>query len=169
MSAITTATIVGIAAAGASAGATVYAAKKGASAAKDAAAQQTSAADKALAAQKESYATQRQDFDPFRQAAGGAVNRLQQQSAQPRMTFVPGQQATLGNPMGAQMPQNPGQGGSGPTMQPQPMPGKAQGPMLPQGQPQGQMVLMQGPDGSKRPVPAHVVPQLQQRGFQVIQ
>lgn len=184
MSAITTATIIGISAAAASTGATVYAAKKGANAAKDAARQQTDAAEKALETQRESYATQRQDFSPYQRAGNEALQRLQDMGRGPRNTFDPGApMRTLGNPTGPGSGNTsianarPGSGGMGQMgmNSSQAPPG---GPIAAQGMAQGgppssplqgqQMVLMQGPDGAKRPVPANVAEQLKQRGFTVV-
>lgn len=193
MSAITTSIIIGVTAA--SAGAQLYAAKKGADAAHEAAGMQSDAANKALAAQRSAYDQQRQDFSPYAQAGQAALGRLQQQSAQPRMGFVPGQQASLGQPMPQQQPAQPqgqmatpgqmgSKGGIGASMQGGQVgnvtPGGDMGAMqAAQGaagvtggaqiaKPQTGMVVMQGPDGAKRPVPSSVVPQLQQRGFQVV-
>lgn len=170
MSAITTATVVGITAAAGSAGASIYAAKKGSDAAKNAAATQSAAAQKALDFQKQQYAQVQQNFDPYRQAGASALGRLGTQATTPAPVFQPGQPqpsfASLGNPMGGQMPQQ----GMGQAI---PNPQVGQSPAMMQGGQQGQqggqgMVLMLGPDGSRRPVPAQVAQQLTQRGFKVI-
>jgi hypothetical protein len=139
----------------------------GSSAAKNAAKTQADSAKEALAVQQQMYQQQRQDFQPYQQAGTGAVGRLTERAGQAYPQFQPGGTASLGNPSG--MPQQAAQGVPRGTIAPSGMPGQGQGPMSPQGAPQGpQMVLMQGPDGSRRPVPANVAQQLTQRGFRVI-
>lgn len=165
---VAVAVVAGIAAAG-----TITAAKMQSNAAKDAAATQTAAGNKALAAQQTAYQTQRQDFSPYQQAGVSSLGRLNQQAQQPGPQFNPnGPPASLGNPMGGQMPPNPGQQHPGGRMAPQGMPqqgpppsmapGPSQQQQLGQQQapPTGKMVLLRAPDGSTRPFPEASVPQV---------
>ncbi len=173
---VATSTIIAVSVAGASVASQQIAAKKQRDAAKDAAATQTAAGDKALAAQQTAYQTQRQDFSPYQQAGQGALGRLNQRAGQQAPTFNPnGPQASLGNPMGGQMPpqqpQQPPGGQMGTPGMPQggPPPQAPQGPPPTQQQQLGQqqaprMVLMQGPDGSKRPVLKQMLTDAQARG-----
>lgn len=169
MSAITTATVVGISTAAAAAASSAYAAKKQAGSAREAAALESSAADKALAQQKASYEQHRQDMSPYQQAGAGALQRLQQQSAAPRQTFDPAQpQGQLRQPMpasmGALMPPPQGPPPAGGAMVPPGMPQGGPPQNAPQGPGGGQMVMMQGPDGSQRQVPAQLVQQFEAKG-----
>lgn len=157
MSAITTATIVGISAAAASAGTGIYAAKKGASAARDAAATQSAAADKALALQKEQYGQARQDFSPYQQQGAAALGRLGTMATAPRQTFNPGQPQMLG------MPPPQAQGAPGGLGTPWMAQSGGPPPMTPQG-PGGGLWTVQGPDGSTKQLPPNIAQQFISRG-----
>lgn len=165
---------------GASAAASIASAKIASNAAKNAAKTQSDAADKARTFAAQQYQQQRQDFNPYAQAGQASLGRLGAMANQQAPVFQPGQPqsfASLGNPMGGYQPPMPGMApnqtpanhydaplqGSSP-MVPQGQPGM-QGPPPPQGQ---QMVMMVGPDGSRRPVPANLVAQFQSRGARVI-
>jgi hypothetical protein len=167
-SAITTATIVGISAAAASAGSTIYAAKKASGAAKEAAATQSAAADKALAAQKQGYDQQRQDFSPYQQAGAAALGRLGQTAG----TYTGGVPQPGPPP---QMPQ-PSQGGLGSLGQPSmgnpspmgggPAPGSPQ--MPPQGAPGG-LVQVQAPTGEMAMLSPQAAQQAVAKGAKLVQ
>ena len=158
---VATSTIIAVSVAGASVASQQIAAKKQRDAAKDAAATQTAAGDKALAAQQTAYQTQRQDFSPYQQAGQGALGRLNQRAAAPPPQFNPnGPQASLGNPMGGQMPQSAPQQPPGGQMAPQGPPPTQQQQLGQQQAPTGKMVLLRAPDGSTRPFPEASVPQV---------
>jgi hypothetical protein len=159
----------------ASAGASMYAAHKQASAAKDAAATQGAATDKAVAVQREANA-------PYMQLGQQSANRLMQMpqqnytqaftgpggsnGAQAFQMPPQGSLAGLGRPPQGSMPQN------GPGLQTQPGPhvppngpqGQTLGAMGQQGPQAGQLVQMRAPDGSVKAVPPNVVAQLEARG-----
>jgi hypothetical protein len=185
MSAITTATIVGLSTAAARAGASVYAAKKGANAAKNAAATQSAAADKALAAQKEGYQQQRQDFSPYQQAGTAALGRLgatagtytggmpsqgpppmpppspPQGIPGPVMNQQGGGLASLGQSQG-QPPGGPPPGAPSPTSGIPPSPGGG----VPGG---GQMVRVQAPTGEVAMLPMAQAQAAVQKGAKILQ
>lgn len=126
-----------------SAGADVAKAAIASRAAGQAANTQSAAADKSLAFQQGIYGQQQQNFAPYLQAGQQALGRLGQQATAPPPTFRPGQPQQLGNlGMGAA---------------PQPPPG------------QNQMVLMEGPDRVRKPVPQQYVQQLIAKNFRVVQ
>jgi hypothetical protein len=152
---VATSTIIAVSVAGASIASQQLAAKKARDAARAAAATQQTAADEALGLQKSQYAQSRADFSPYQTAGAGAMSRLATQASAPTPSFRPGQPPQLG------MPQGP------PASSPM---GASPAPLMsspPAGAP-GQLVMMQGPDGAKRPVPPDVAKQLQTRGFTVV-
>lgn len=142
--ATSTAIAIGVGAAGAAS--SIASAKIQSNAAKNAAKTQTDAATQARNVQQQQYQQARQDFNPYQQAGIGSLGRLNASAGAPRQAFNPG--APSG---GFQMPQNPGSAPPG---------GATPGPAMPQQPP----VMMQGPDGSRRPVPANLVQQFEERG-----
>ena len=172
MSAITTGVIIAASTAAATAGASVYAAKKGASAAKDAAATQSAAADKSLAFQKEQFGAHQQAYAPYQQVGQQSLRGLSQGMApggqfnQPftQPFIAPGQTQPMYSP---QQPQT--LGGMAPPTGPRPIqpPPYAGRPGLPdQQQPPGQQApggppaastgalwTIQAPSGEQKQLP----------------
>lgn len=156
--------------------------------ASEAAKTQSAAADRSLAFQQGIYDRQAQNFAPYLQQGQTSLGRLGQMAAAPGPTFHPGQpQGGFQMPSLAQMGQSQaptatpsmqgqiGGGGIAQTAQTAAQAaigsGGAPGAQTPKMQSQGSqsgLVLMQGPDGSKRPVPPQYVQQMIQKGARVV-
>lgn len=134
----------------------------GAHGAKSAAKTQSQAADRALAANQQVYNDQRQLMQPYVQGGQSAFQQLLSgwQHKQPG-----------GMPSGAPAPsQGGGSPMSGGLAAAMPMQGQPQGPPpgMPQGGQTGGMVMMEGPDGSRRAIPQASVQMAMQRGARVV-
>jgi hypothetical protein len=167
-------------------GAQVVGARNASNAAKDAARIQGQSADRAQAFNERVYGDQQQLMSPYVKAGSDSLARLMAQhwGTQPPAGMSPsgGSSAMLSNAARGFIPQqgpfsgapqaqpgggNPNslaamQGGGGQQMPPQGAPMPQGGQMPPQGG--GQMVKLQGPDGSTRDVPAQLADQFIARG-----
>lgn len=172
--ATSTAIAIGLGAAGAAS--SVYGAKKASDASKDAARIQVGSADKAQQFNERVYGDQKQLMAPYIQGGQESFARLMQQhwgtplpaGAAPSAgnSTVLAQQAGMAlprPPQGSQMPQG-GQPMTLGAMQSQAGGGPSQGQSMPGAPPQEPMVLMESPDGERRPVPQSKVALAEQRG-----
>lgn len=148
-----------------SAGANMVGAKKGADASKDAARIQSQSADRAMGVMRDVYGQQMGMVRPYVDAGTQSLAAMMQRYGNAG-TAMPGHQ-----PGPAYVPMGPG-GVRPPQVGPHPNLGAGQQTMgslasMRQPQPQGggsQVVMMQSPDGDVRPVPAHMVAQVEARG-----
>lgn len=162
-----TSTAIALGVGAASAGASVYGAKKSADASKGAAKTQSAAADKAMAAQQAGYQQQRADFDPYRQAGVAALGRLGA-TAGTYTGGMPQQGPPQGQPMqmgqlGMRPPGGPMPGQGVPQMQAQMGMGGPQG----GGMAQGGMVRVIAPTGEVAMLPAAQAQLAVQRGARI--
>lgn len=183
MSAATATIITGIGM-GVKAGMDVYGAHKASNAAKEAAKIQTGAADEALGVSKDVYNRQMYAMDPYANVGRQAMSTIGRLTA-PGQPYTPqlqrqdAQQGYTGYGGGQQPPMTIGGGPGGGMAGSRPAPpgpvtgGGKRGPFGGMGNPTpppgGDMVLLQAPDGSQRPVPSHQVQGYLARGATVVQ
>jgi hypothetical protein len=162
MSALTTAAIIGLAAAGGSAASAAIQAHQTGKAV-DA---QTDAANKALALQQQQYQQARTDAAPYQQLGQSTLGRLGQMAAQPQGQFNPANYRS-GVPVSG-TPAMPSQ--QMPSQQPLGAPPAQAAPgMPPAGAGQGDTVTIQTPDGrTLQGFPRAKVQEAMQRGARVV-